>query len=234
MAEVLHVLSGAAIPFGPNGALRSAITTKKIRTGPVLVTRAGIEGDEQGNKKTHGGPDQVLHQYPFDHYVSWRRELPDLAPHLTAPGAFGENLSTRDMTEATVCVGDIYRCGTARVQVTKTRHPCWRLNVRFGDARMSHRVQDSGRIGWYLRVLEEGSLGAGEAMVLEHRPHPDWSLTRLIRALFGDPLNFAQLEELAALPELAGSAKDVALKRLAARTLEDWRPRMETPVQTQT
>jgi len=229
MAEVLHVLSGAATPFGPKNGFRSAITNKKTHAGPVFVTRAGIEGDEQGNKAQHGGPDQALHQYPFDHYAAWRRELPELAPHLTAPGAFGENLSTRDMTESTVCVGDIYHCGTARVQVTRTRHPCWRLNVRFGDPRMSHRVQDSGRIGWYLRVLEDGTLSAGELVVLEHRPHPDWPLTRLIRALFGDPLNYPLLEEMVALPELASSSKDFAIKRLATRTLEDWRKRMETP-----
>jgi MOSC domain-containing protein YiiM len=229
MAEVLHVLCGAAIPFGPNDAFRSAITTKRKLAGPVFVTRAGIEGDEQGNKKTHGGPDQALHQYATEHYEAWRRDLPELAPHLTAPGAFGENLSTRNMTEETVCVGDIYRCGTARVQVTKTRHPCWRLNVRFGDPRMSHRVQGTGRIGWYLRVLEEGTLSAGDAMVLEHRPHADWPLARLILALFGDQLNYPLLEKMAALPELASSAKDVAIKRLATRTLESWLIRMETP-----
>jgi len=229
MAEVLQVLSGAAIPFGPKNGFRSAITNKRTLAGPIFVTRAGIEGDEQGNKAQHGGPDQALHQYPVDHYATWRRELPELAPHLTEPGAFGENLSTRDMTETTVCVGDIYRCGTVRVQVTRTRHPCWRLNVRFGDPRMSHRVQDSGRIGWYLRVLEEGTLSAGEPVVLEHRPHPDWPLTRLIRALFGEPLNYPLLEEMAALPELASSSKDFAIKRLATRTLEDWRKRMETP-----
>lgn len=229
MAEVLQVLSGATIPFGPKDAFRSAITNKKAHAGPIFVTRTGIEGDEQGNKPLHGGPDQALHQYAFEHYATWCREQPELAPHLTAPGAFGENLSTRDMTETTVCVGDIYRCGTARVQVTKTRHPCWRLNVRFGDPRMSHRVQDTGRIGWYLRVLEEGTLSAGEPMVLEHRPHPDWPLTRLVRAMFGDPLNFPLLEELVALPELARSARDCVNKRLETRTLEDWRKRMDTP-----
>jgi len=229
VAEVLHVLSGAAIPFGPKGAFRSAITSKKTLAGAILVTRAGIAGDEQGNKIHHGGPDQALHQYPFDHYATWCRERPELAPHLAAPGAFGENLSTLDMTEMTVCLGDIYRCGTARLQVTRTRHPCWRLNVRFGDPRMAHRVQDSGRMGWYLRVLEEGSLGAGEALMLEYRPHPDWPLTRLIRALFLDPLNYPLLEEMAALPELASSSKDYAIRRLATRTLEDWRSRMETP-----
>jgi len=94
---------------------------------------------------------------------------------------------------------------------------------------MSHRVQDSGRMGWYLRVMEEGTLSAGDSIVLEHRPHPDWPLTRLIRALFGDPLNYPLLEEMTALPELASSSKDIAIKRLATRTLESWRIRMETP-----
>ena len=230
MAEILHVLSGAAIPFGPNNGFRSAIMNKKLHSGPVFIARTGIEGDEQGNKATHGGPDQALHQYASDHYPAWRNEIPGFAPHLTAPGAFGENLSSRGMTEATVCVGDIYRCGTARVQITRTRHPCWRLNVRFGNPRMSRRVQESGRIGWYLRVLEECTVNAGDPMVLEHRPHADWPVSRLVLAMFGDPLNYPLLEELVALPELASSAKDVAAKRLATRTLEDWRKRMETPV----
>jgi len=229
MAEILHVLSGAAIPFGPKGAFRSAITCKKPHAGPVFVTHAGIAGDEHGNKIHHGGPDQALHLYPFDHYAAWCRERPELAPHLAAPGAFGENLSTRDMTESTACLGDIYRCGTARLQISRTRHPCWRLNVRFGDPRMAYRVQESGRMGWYLRVLEEGSLSAGDALVLEHRPHADWPLARLIQVLFGDPLNFPLLEAMAALPELAGSSKTFAIERLATRALEDWRGRMETP-----
>ena len=229
MAEVLHVLSGVAIPFGPKEAFRSSIATKKPIAGPVLITRSGIPGDEQGDKVHHGGPDQALHQYPFEHYAAWRAERPDLAQHFAAPGAFGENLSTLDMTEQTVCVGDIYRCGTARLQVTRTRHPCWRLNVRFGNPRMSREVQDGGRYGWYLRVLEDGSVTAGDRFALEDRPRPQWPLKRVIRALFGDPLNYALLEEMAGLPELAKSSRDYAVRRLATRTLEDWSSRMGTP-----
>lgn len=229
MAEVLHVLSGVTIPFGPKEAFRSSITTKKPIAGPVLITRSGIAGDEQGDKVHHGGPDQALHQYPFEHYAAWRAERPELAHHLASPGAFGENLSTLDMTEQTVCVGDIYRCGTARLQVTRTRHPCWRLNVRFGNPRMSRDVQCCGRYGWYLRVLEDGSVTAGDRFVLEDRPRPLWPLKRVIRALFGDPLNYPLLEEMAGLPELSKSSRDYAVRRLAARTLEDWASRMETP-----
>lgn len=230
MAEVLHVLSGATIPFGPNGAYRSSITTKRPILGPVRVTRTGIAGDEQGNKARHGGPEQALHQYPFEHYATWYAERPELAPHFSAPGAFGENLSTLGMTEESVCVGDVYRCGTARLQVSRTRHPCWRLNVRFGDPRMSWRVQDSGRFGWYYRVLEEGETAAGDRFVLEDRPNPDWPISRLIRALFHDPLNYALLEELAALPQLANLSKEHVLWRLEKRSLEDWTARMDTPL----
>ncbi len=229
MGDLLHVLSGQAIPFGPKGAFRSSITTKRPMAGEVLVTRAGIAGDEQGNKVHHGGPDQALHQYPFQHYAGWVAESPELAPHLAAPGAFGENLSTLGMSEDSVCVGDVYRCGTVLLQATRTRHPCWRLNVRFGDPKMARRVQASGRIGWYYRVLEEGAISAGQRFALEHRPNPRWPLSRLIRAMFVDTLDYAVLEEMAALPELADSTRVYATRRLAARAQEDWKSRVETP-----
>ena len=229
MSELLHVLSGTTIPFGPKEAFRSAITNKKVLKGPVFISKSGIEGDEQGNKPHNGGPHQALHQYPFEHYAAWRSDQPELTPYLADPGAFGENFCTRGMTESTVCMGDIYRCGTVRVQVSKTRHPCWRLNVRFGDPKMSRKVQDTTRMGWYLRVLEEGTVSAGDAIVLEERPHPDWPLTRIIKTLFGDPLNIPLLEEIVTLPELAPSAKEIASNRLTTRKLEDWGRRMDTP-----
>lgn len=230
MAELLHVLKGATKPFGPQGKYRSAITMKRLVSGPVMVKRTGIDGDEQGNKVHHGGPEQALHQYPYEHYATWCAERPELASHFAAPGAFGENLSSLGMTEGTVCVGDIYRCGTALLQVSRTRHPCWRLNMRFGDPRMSRHVQDSGRFGWYYRVLEEGAIGAGDRFALQDRPNPDWPISRLIQAMFHDPLNYGLLEQMAALPQLAHSSRIYALKRLETRSLEDWGLRMDTPL----
>jgi MOSC domain-containing protein YiiM len=227
--EIVHVLGGTAVPFGPGAKFRSSIRTKRPIEGDVAVTRAGIVGDEQGNKAHHGGPDQALHQYAFEHYAYWLGESPELAAYLSAPGAFGENLSTLGMTEQTVCVGDIYKAGGVRLQATRTRHPCWRLNVRFDDPRMARRVQASGRMGWYYRVLEEGTLRAGDRMELEHRPHADWPLARVIRTLFVDALNSEVLEEMAALPELADSTRLYATRRLESRKVEDWLPRVETP-----
>jgi len=94
---------------------------------------------------------------------------------------------------------------------------------------MARDVQECGRYGWYLRVVGEGTISPGDPMLLEQRPRPRWPLSRVIRALFGDPLNYQQLEEMAALPELAESSRDYAVRRLVTRSLEDWTSRLETP-----
>ena len=228
MSLLQHVLSGSATAFGPSGNYRSAIAKKPIE-GQVKVTRTGIVGDEHGNTLRHGGAEQALHQYAFEHYAAWRAEKPEMAALFSAPGAFGENFSSTGMTEDNVCVGDTYRCGTVLLQVSRTRHPCWRLNIRFGDPRMAWRVQESGRLGWHYRVIEEGTLSAGDRLILVHRPHPGWTISRLARALFHAPLDYASLEEMAQLPELSKLSKDYAVRRLSDRKLEDWTERMQTP-----
>ncbi len=226
MAEVLQVLAGRAVPFGPKG-YRSAIDRSPV-AGPVPVTQTGLAGDEHGDADHHGGAEQALHQYPFEHYAAWRAERPELA-RCFAAGAFGENLSSLGMSEATVCVGDVYRCGSALLQVSRTRHPCWKLNVRFGDPLMARRVQDSGRFGWHYRVLAEGAIAAGDRFVLEQRPNPGWPIARLIRALFHNAMDKELLADLVALRELSPLPKAHAARRLATGQLEDWSARLETP-----
>jgi MOSC domain-containing protein YiiM len=118
-------------------------------------------------------PEQALHHYPFDHYAAWRGEWQAGAfglARLDACGAFGENISTMGMTEANVCVGDVYRIGGAIVQVSQPRQPCWKLNLRFGRAGMSRAVQDTRRTGWYHRLLEAGEIGAGDTVERLARP----------------------------------------------------------------
>jgi MOSC domain-containing protein YiiM len=101
--------------------------------------------------------------------------------------------------------------------------------VRFGDARMAWRVQDSGRFGWHYRVLEEGEIRAGDRLVLVQRPNADWPVARLIKALFHEPMNEGVLEELVRVRELSPFSRDHVVRRLATRQLEDWRVRMDTP-----
>ncbi|MBK5933956.1 MOSC domain-containing protein [Rhodovulum imhoffii] len=140
------LLTGSIAPL-PGGDAHSGIDKTPV-TRPLALGLEGFEGDEQADRRVHGGVEKAVHHYPFEHYATWRKELGDLAP-LTPPGAFGENLSSTGLTETTVAVGDIFRLGGALLQVSQGRQPCWKLNLRFDVPDMAQRVQKSGRTGWY-------------------------------------------------------------------------------------
>jgi len=216
------VLAGKAVAFTRPGS-RSAIA-KSVVPGPQRVTALGIAGDEQGDLRVHGGPDKAIHHYPADHYAPWRDDIGG-HPLLEAPGAFGENLSTRRMTEATVCLGDRFRLGTALVEVSQSRQPCWKLSDRFAVADMARRVQDTGRTGWYYRVLEEGRVQAGDALALAERPHPGWPLARVIDLLYRRAPEPEVLREILALP-LVPSWRTLFERRLAQGRTENWQKRL--------
>src|SRR5690606_2996352 len=123
--------------------------------------RLGHEGDEQADRAVHGGPEKAIHHYARDHYDLWRAEIGD-HPLLHRPGAFGENISTTGLSEEDVCIGDRYRLGTALVEVSQGRQPCWKVDHRFGGLAISAAMVRSRRTGWYYRVIEEGAVGAGD------------------------------------------------------------------------
>lgn len=216
------VLIGAVAPLGDQGH-RSGIA-KTLAPGPWRIGRTGLSGDAQADGKHHGGPEKALHHYAFDHYPFWRDERE--AACLAAPGAFGENLSTLGWTEETVCLGDIVRFGDALLQVSQGRQPCFKLNLRFGRRDMARRVQDTGRTGWYYRVLEEGAAREGDALDLIDRPCPGWPLERLTRLLYRDTRDRAGLEEMAALPLLTESWRVLAQRRLESGKVENWSARL--------
>lgn len=224
------VLVGQAAPLGTQGK-RSAIHKTPV-LARVCIGETGLDGDEQVERKHHGGPEKALLHYAFDHYAAWRAEW--RAGHaglerLDAPGAFGENLSTRGIDESGVCVGDVYRIGTAIVQVSQPRQPCWKLNLHFSRDDMSRRVQDTRRTGWYYRVLEPGVAGAGDAVERLARPHPEWSVDRLLRVLYVDRDDRASLEQMAMLDTLTPSWRKTAAKRLESGKIESWSNRLDTP-----
>jgi len=223
------ILVGKTAPLGRRG-VASGIFKRPVDQ-PVDVSRAGLTGDEQGDRMHHGGPEKALHHYAFDHYPVWRAEAPELADHLDCEGAFGENLSTGGLTEADVCIGDVYRLGTALVQVSQARQPCWRLNERFGYAAMARRVQDSGRTGWYYRVLEEGRVGPGDTLDLVDRRAEDWPLDRVLGVLYRNTLDIDALRQLEDLDPLTEAWRAVARRRLERRSVEDWARRLNTPEQ---
>jgi MOSC domain-containing protein YiiM len=224
--SVIELRVGKARPFGPRG--RPSAIDKAPVPGPVLAGPLGLAGDEQGDPRHHGGPDKALHAYPAAHYPLWRAEIPDRADRFR-PGGFGENLVVGGVTEADICLGDRFRLGGALLEVSQSRQPCWKLNLRFDRPDMARRVQETGRSGWYFRVLEPGPIRAGDAGTLETRPEPRWPLTRVADLLYRDRLNRADLAAFAALPGLPPGWRRLAETRLASGRTEDWSARIDTP-----
>lgn len=111
-----------------------------------MASQTGLAGDEQGDKKNHGGRDKAIHAYPVSHYPIWAAEHPSLAASFQT-GSFGENLVVEGVIEVDICLGDRWRIGDALCEVSQGRQPCWKLNVRFGVPDMAVRVQRSGRTG---------------------------------------------------------------------------------------
>lgn len=140
--------------------VRTAIWKAPVE-GRVRVSKLNLAGDRQADLTVHGGPNKAVYAYPSEHYPWWRREL-----GLTdaPPGLFGENLTTEGLTEDDVRVGDSLRVGTAELVVTQPRLPCFKLGIRFGRPDMPQRLLRSGRTGFYLAVVREGEIGAGDPL----------------------------------------------------------------------
>ena len=150
-----------------DGSRPSAIGKIQI-DGELTLGDLGLEGDEQAEKKIHGGPDRALCHYPREHYAHWARELPQQADLFCAP-AFGENLSTEGLTEKNVYIGDIFRWGEALIQVTQPRSPCFKLNYHFAVSDMAQLMQNSGKTGWLYRVVAGGRVSSDAPLTLVSR-----------------------------------------------------------------
>ena len=214
MKRTLHAIcTGTARPF--NGAEASAIV-KRPREGLVQLLEEGFAPDEQADRRVHGGPEKAVHLYPLDHHEVWRSELTDAAALalLDEPGAFGSNLAVAGITEDDVCIGDRFRLGRALVEVNQPRQPGWKIDHRFGVRGMTARIVETGRCGWYFRVVEAGEVQAGDAFERVAQGAREWSVARVFTALIQGKASRAELEELAALEPLSPQIKAKAIKRL--------------------
>ena len=174
---------------------------KESVDGVRQVTRLGIEGDGQADLVHHGGPGKAINVYPGEHYAGWAEEL-GFTLHA---GAFGENFTTTGLTEADVCVGDVFRTGDLIVQVSQPRQPCWKLSRRWRIKDLAARVERTGRTGWYLRVLNEGTIQAGAVLELIERAAPNWSIAAANQVMHHRQQDAAAALALAACPGLSAS-----------------------------
>jgi len=181
-------------------------------SGPVWLGRTNLFGDGQGNRRVHGGPDKAVLAYSANHYPAWRREMskPDL-PY----GAFAENFTVDGLVEDTVCIGDVYRVGDARVQVTQPRQPCQNITHRWRIERLTECVEETGRTGWYQRVLDEGIVEAGQTVTLLDRPSPLWTIARATGVMHRRHTAPAEAAALAALPWLSEAWRSTLVRQRA-------------------
>jgi MOSC domain-containing protein YiiM len=145
-----------------NGRRVSTGIFKQPVAGPVRATALGLEGDVQVDRENHGGHDKAIYAYTVENYRFWEREL---GREPLPFGQFGENFTVRGMPDDAVHIGDVFGIGPLRVQVTQPRVPCFKLGIRMGDPGFVETFLRSGRVGFYLRVLEEGEVEAGQPII---------------------------------------------------------------------
>jgi MOSC domain-containing protein YiiM len=186
----------------PHGSVLTSIFKSPV-SGRIGVRDHNLDGDRQADLTVHGGPSKAVYAYSSEHYVPWADELPSSDLSF---GNFGENLTTEDLTEDRVHIGDQYRIGSAILQVTQPRMPCFKLNLRFGRSDMVKLFWKSGRSGVYFAIMQEGELGCGDEIELLAE-HPDRvSVADVVRLYKGETTDQNLLERAVRAP-LHGSWK---------------------------
>lgn len=177
---------------------------------PRWLYTTHLEGNSQADTKHHGTPGQALLLYAAEHYPLWQDELNRSE---MGPGGFGENFTLDGLSEHTACIGDVYELGEARIQVTGPRYPCWKIERRWGIEGLTARVAESGRTGWYCRVLQEGLIEPGMPVLLRERPYPAWTVALVNDFGHWRNDNVALARELATCPALADFWQKLVVRR---------------------
>lgn len=195
-------------------------------TDPVWLGTTNLRGDAQADLRNHGGPEKAVNVYPFEHYSYWQQVLD--APSLSY-GSFGENFTTQGLLEAEVCLGDIFEVGGALVQVSQPRQPCWKLARRWRRKDLALKVQESGRTGWYFRVLREGTIEPGSRLILVERPCPEWTVASANDVMHRRTDDVQAARHLAACQTLAVRWRETLNKRVETKTVGSSTARLYGP-----
>lgn len=167
------------------GDKRSPTGIYKQSVEHVSVHELGIIGDIQADKRFHGGPEKALHQYALSSYEKIIKRYP-LLHKKAKPGMIGENLSATDMNEHNVCIGDIYKVGSAILQVSSPRIPCWKIDAKFKQPDLNQFISQHRLNGWYYRVLKAGDIKLNDDFLLQQRPNTNVTVDTMLRVIHGN------------------------------------------------
>ncbi len=208
------VRAGKIGSLGPKG-VPSGFRKMPV-AGAAMIDERGVVGDAQADLRVHGGRDKAVYAYPASAYPRWQALVPQHAPQLAA-GAMGENLTIAGWSDTDVAIGDRVRIGTALLQVTEPRQPCFKLALAFADAAMPRHFREVGISGWYYRVLEPGRVAAGDPATCLERPSPRWTIARFFALITAGYVDNDTLAEIVALEGVADGWRVKALRLLARR-----------------
>lgn len=144
----------------------------------IGVHGVNLDGDDQADRRVHGGPDKAVYAYAIEDYDWWSRQL----DREIGPGTFGDNLTVSGLDLASAVIGERWQVGSTEFEVAQPRLPCSKLGIRMGDAAFVDRFEQADRFGVYLRIVEEGSVGAGDQIHVAARPDQGLTITELGRA----------------------------------------------------
>lgn len=198
---------------------------KEPVTGRVMMRRLNLDGDRQADLSVHGGLSKAVYVYPVEHYDYWREELPEMK---LPWGMFGENLTTEGLREDGVSIGDRLRIGAAEVMVTEPRMPCYKLGIKFGREDIIKRFLRSGRTGFYVAVLQEGEVGAGDSIELISRDGNNITVADITRLYVSEKDNLDLLHRAVGVEALPESWRDYfrqQIEKLARSVEREQRPK---------
>lgn len=175
--KIICLYCGKLQAFGPRGK-PSGINKSPVQQ--VEISRLGFAGDHQADKRFHGGPEKAIHQYALTSYEKLCKHRP-LQHTLFVPGSIGENLCAEDMSDSNVHIGDVYQLGSATIQVSSPRIPCWKIDHKYNIADLHKYIASQAITGWYYRVLQEGEVTTEQPMRLLERKPKSLSVERLMQ-----------------------------------------------------
>jgi MOSC domain-containing protein YiiM len=181
-ARVLSVNVGLAREFEYHGRPAKSGIWKSPVAGRIAARGVNLDGDDQADRKAHGGPDKVIYAFAVEDARWWEQEIGRPLGY----GEFGENLTTEGIAVNDALIGERWTIGTTVVEVSEPRIPCWRLGVRMNDPRFPRRFSDALRPGTYLRLVVEGEVGAGDEIRVVERPDHDLTVRDVFRIYMHD------------------------------------------------
>jgi len=197
----------------------SAIFKQPV-TGSISLKTSNLEGDKQADLTVHGGPDKAVNVYPIEHYQYWQqrarfpfRRRIDLPTPFN--GSFGENFTVKGMLEESVCIGDTFEIGSAIVQVSQPRQPCWKLARKFNQPKLPFWVQDTSKTGWYFRVLQEGEVESMNEFNLIEKNNTEWTLRKANQLMYAKTKDDSALNSILLCKELSASWRKTFQDRLS-------------------